>query len=57
MHESVRMIGVLGRTRFWSAFITEQRGDIVSGRVAVVPRTDLPGSAIEGYGFGTSATD
>lgn len=57
MHEVDQMIGVLIAHAIVSAFIPTSVQDIVSGASLSFHVPLRPGSAIEGYGFGTSATD
>jgi hypothetical protein len=57
MHEVDQMIGVLVAHSILSAFIPTSVGELLSGASLSFHAPNLPGSAIEGSGFGTSATD
>jgi beta-lactam-binding protein with PASTA domain len=57
MHEVDQMIGVLIAHSILSQFIGTGVGDLLSGASLSFHAPNMPGSAIEGYGFGTSAGD
>jgi hypothetical protein len=57
MHEVDQMIGVLIAHGILSHFIGTGVGDLVSGGSLSFHAPKLPGSHIEGYGFGTLASD
>ncbi len=57
MHEVDQMIGVLIVHGILSQFIGTGIGDLVSGASLSFHAPRMPGSHIEGFGFGTSAAD
>jgi beta-lactam-binding protein with PASTA domain len=57
MHEVDQMIGVLIAHSILSQFIGTGIGDILSGASLSFHAPNMPGSTIEGYGFGSSPGD